>query len=181
MPPSTLSPVPGFGAGTCCQPLPELRATTVSWLPLAASEAEPTSQAVPPEPVSPLMSEKPAPTPAGCCAVQAPLLRCSTSGLAWWAASSLWPTAHTWPPPTATACSTPAVRLADGTLTTDQEWPSQCSTSGRSDVWPLACPTAQMLSALAAATPYSWLPDEPGSGLGTTDQAVPSQCSISVL
>ena len=37
IPPRILSPFPGFGAATCCQPLPVLRATTVSWLPLASS------------------------------------------------------------------------------------------------------------------------------------------------
>jgi len=35
IPPRILSPFPGFGAATCCQPLPVLRATSVSWLPLA--------------------------------------------------------------------------------------------------------------------------------------------------
>jgi hypothetical protein len=35
MPPRILSPFPGLGAATCCQPLPVLRATSVSWLPLA--------------------------------------------------------------------------------------------------------------------------------------------------
>ena len=153
MPPRVLSPVPGLGAGTCCQPLPVLPAIRVCCRPVAASRYSPTSHTVLPATVTPLMSENPVPRPGGCVAVQVPWLKCSISGNAWWAASSLWPTAQTWPPLTATAWSSPPVTPADGTLTTAQEWPSQCSTSGVSEVASLRWPTAHTSEGPAAATP----------------------------
>src|SRR5215469_14024566 len=174
MPPRVLSPVPGFGAGTRCQPLPVLRATKVCCRPVAASRYSPTSHTVLPATATPLTSENPVPRPLGCVAVQVPPLRCSISGNPWWVASSLWPTAHTSPPLlTATAWSSPPVSPADGTLTTLQERPFQCSTSGVSEVASLRWPTAHTSSGPAAAMPYSWLLNFPGFGLGTTDHRLP--------
>src|SRR5215471_16536509 len=69
MPPRVLSPVPGFGAGTCCQPLPVLRATRVCWRPVAASRYSPTIHTVLPTTATPLMSENAEPRPEGCVAL----------------------------------------------------------------------------------------------------------------
>src|SRR5205085_271870 len=106
--------------------------------------------------------------------------QCSASGWSGRVGPSCWPPAQTSSGPAAATperWSPPLPGLGDGT--TDQVWPSQCSTRVPNlPSLPCWSPTAHTSEVDTAAAPYRRLRIEPGWGAFTRFHLVPSQDSI---